>query len=293
MGADTPRIVPEIAFGSVCNNLRDQVWLVGIRFDPERTAEPIIQSPGRSCGARPPAIPKLTIPGQSRNVERASAITAVSLAPKRWPSPPQTTHIPGPAAMRASNASPTTIIKNPLSPITLRTNMIQCCPASEQASKFNNEPLPAWVNRFFHFGEVAIEAPHGKVTNTSLQCSPIEIVTKKAKKGIEETKATAGFELHTVFLCSSRNRAVTASHFHGRIEKSGGALNRQIRVIATPVQVGVKHEFRSVEYGEVASEETTYRACLMLVLSQLVGMGEDICRRVISAVWPRCSGWTC
>jgi len=85
--------------------------LVGIRFDPERIAEPITQVPGRSCGASPPATPKLIIPGQSPKSVRASAIAAVSIAIKLRPVPPQTTRIPGPAAMRASNASPTTMTK--------------------------------------------------------------------------------------------------------------------------------------------------------------------------------------
>src|SRR6516165_5760265 len=84
-----------------------------MRFDPERIAEQITQVPGRSCGASPPATPKLTIPGQLPNSVRASAIAAASVAVKLRPLPPQMTCLPGPAAMRASNASPTTIIKSP------------------------------------------------------------------------------------------------------------------------------------------------------------------------------------
>src|SRR5262249_38389365 len=89
---------------------------VGIRFDPERIAEPITQVPGRSCGASPPATPKLISPGQSPNNIRASAMAAVSVAVRFLPSPPQTTWIPGPAAMRASNASPTMIKSSPQPP---------------------------------------------------------------------------------------------------------------------------------------------------------------------------------
>src|SRR5262249_27370681 len=86
------------------------------RFDPERIAEPITQVPGRSCGASPPATPKLTIPGQLPNSVRASAIAAESVAVKLRPLPPQMTCLPGPAAMRASKANPTTMIKSPPAP---------------------------------------------------------------------------------------------------------------------------------------------------------------------------------
>src|SRR6516165_6338882 len=87
-----------------------------MRFDPERIAEQITQVPGRSCGASPPATPKLTIPGQLPNSVRASAIAAVSVAVRLRPLPAQMTCLPGPAAMRASNASPTTMIKSPPAP---------------------------------------------------------------------------------------------------------------------------------------------------------------------------------
>src|SRR6516225_5741289 len=89
---------------------------VGIRFDPERIAEPITQVPGRRCGASPPDTPKLIIPGQLPKSVRASAIAAASVAVKLRPLPPQMTCLPGPAAMRASNASPTTMIKSPPAP---------------------------------------------------------------------------------------------------------------------------------------------------------------------------------
>ena len=56
------------------------------------------------------------IPGQSPNKLCASDIAAVSAVVKLRPSPLQTTCIPGPAAMRASNANPTTIIKSPQAP---------------------------------------------------------------------------------------------------------------------------------------------------------------------------------
>jgi hypothetical protein len=74
------------------------------------------QVPGRSCGASPPAAPKLIIPGQSPKCIRACAIAAVSMAVKLRPLPPQMTCLPGPAAMRASNASPPTMIKSPQAP---------------------------------------------------------------------------------------------------------------------------------------------------------------------------------
>ena len=74
------------------------------------------QVPGRSCGASPPATPKLIIPGQSPKCIRASAIAAVSMAVKLRPLPPQMTYLPGPAAMRASKANPTTMIKSPPAP---------------------------------------------------------------------------------------------------------------------------------------------------------------------------------
>ena len=47
---------------------------------------------------------------------RASAIAAASVAVKLRPLPPQMTYLPGPAAMRASKANPTTMIKSPPAP---------------------------------------------------------------------------------------------------------------------------------------------------------------------------------
>ena len=62
------------------------------------------------------ASPKLIIPGQLPNSVRASAIAAASVAVKLRPLPPQMTCLPGPAAMRASKANPTTMIKSPPAP---------------------------------------------------------------------------------------------------------------------------------------------------------------------------------
>ena len=84
--------------------------LIGIRVDPEMTAEPTTQVPGCRCGANPPATPKLMMPGQPLTIVRVSAIAAVSFAAKLRPSPLQMTCTPGPAAIRASKASPTTMI---------------------------------------------------------------------------------------------------------------------------------------------------------------------------------------
>ena len=89
------------------------------------------QVPGRSCGASPPATPKLIIPGQFPNSVRASAIAAPSVAVKLRPLPPQMTYLPGPAAMRASKANPTTMIKSPQRPI-LRIRIIQRYPERRQ-----------------------------------------------------------------------------------------------------------------------------------------------------------------
>jgi len=67
-------------------------------------SEPITQVPGFKCGARPPATPKLINPPQP------AAIACVSREERFFPSPPQITGTPRPAAMRASNFIPTTTI---------------------------------------------------------------------------------------------------------------------------------------------------------------------------------------
>src|SRR5580704_7251798 len=70
-----------------------------------RIAEPMMQVPGRSAGDSPPATPKLMTP------VAPSAMALDSEAAKFLPLPLQMTWTPGPAAMRASNAKPTTAIK--------------------------------------------------------------------------------------------------------------------------------------------------------------------------------------
>jgi hypothetical protein len=102
--------MPDTESGIVRSNFSDHWWLIGIRVDPEITAEPTTQVPGRRCGAKPPATPKLIMPGQPFTIVRVSAIAAVSFAAKLRPSPLQMTCTPGPAAMRASKAKPTTMI---------------------------------------------------------------------------------------------------------------------------------------------------------------------------------------
>ncbi len=101
---------PETASGMVRISLCDHAASVSIRRDSDRIAVAITQAPGRKFGARPPATPKLTIPGQRPISARASAMASSSLAARFRPLPLQITLTPGPAAMRASNARPTTII---------------------------------------------------------------------------------------------------------------------------------------------------------------------------------------
>jgi len=61
------------------------------RLPEKENAEPTTQVPGRRCGAKPPATPKLMIPGQPRTKVRVSAIAAVSFSAKLRPSPLQMT----------------------------------------------------------------------------------------------------------------------------------------------------------------------------------------------------------
>ena len=84
---------------------------VAVRTVPEMIAEPMTQAPGGRWGARPPATPKLTTPRQYSSFVRVLEMALASMVARLRPSPLQMTLTPGPAAIRASNASPTTIIK--------------------------------------------------------------------------------------------------------------------------------------------------------------------------------------
>src|SRR5262249_5710428 len=74
---------------------------------PVRTADPTTQCPARSCGANPPAMPKLIMPAAPR-------LTAASRAPASCDAGLQTTATPGPSATRASSANEVTAITAPL-----------------------------------------------------------------------------------------------------------------------------------------------------------------------------------
>ena len=102
IAAWAPTIVPGIAPGIVCSRFRDQASSVACRLSSERIAEPTMQIPDASSGESPPATPKLTRPRQSFPMARSRAAARVR------PSLPQTTCVPARAAMRASNAKPTT-----------------------------------------------------------------------------------------------------------------------------------------------------------------------------------------
>src|SRR5215472_7616935 len=93
------------------------------------TDEATMQSPGMRSGARPPATPKLMMLRQPAPMASRSK-SAVSR-------PRQTTSTPGPAAIRASKASPTSAITDrgdrPLSSnalSTLGSDMIDAAPRS-------------------------------------------------------------------------------------------------------------------------------------------------------------------
>ena len=68
-------------------------------------AEATMQSPGMRSGARPPATPKLMMPRQP------DWMVSCSKSDISWPR--QTTSAPGPAAIRASKANPTSAITEP------------------------------------------------------------------------------------------------------------------------------------------------------------------------------------
>lgn len=43
---------------------------------------------------------------------------------------------------------------------------------------------------------------------------------------------------------------------------------------------------------EAASEDKINRPCLVLLLTLLASMGQDLCRRIVSVVWARRGDWT-
>src|SRR5262249_27678911 len=71
---------------------------------PDSMPHPTPHAPVCNWGERPPATPKLIKPRQSLRVADASA------AARARPSVLQTTRVPAPAAMRASNPNPATAI---------------------------------------------------------------------------------------------------------------------------------------------------------------------------------------
>jgi hypothetical protein len=91
----------------------------------------------------------------------------------------------------------------------------------------------------------------------------------------------------------SRRKGVTFPWTHcKRARGLNGALNRQLVRLRLLSSLGQSANSKPWHAGEVAIEETIYRACLMLLLGLLASMGQDVCRHVISAVWARCGDWT-
>src|SRR6185437_2882293 len=97
-----------MAVGMADSRFFDQSGSTAQRAVPDRISEPTTQVPADILGKSPPATPKLMIPRQFFRTAREIANSSPSSLQITFL--PQITYVPAPAAIRASNASPTTII---------------------------------------------------------------------------------------------------------------------------------------------------------------------------------------